>query len=76
MLKIGDYAHHQTTGQVGQVVAYGHQVLDGVYQTTLTVRMNDNKDLIRRSTFIEDVYSVWVLANKTEIAQILFPQAA
>lgn len=35
MLKIGDYAHHQTTGQVGQVVAYGHQVLDGVYQTTL-----------------------------------------
>ncbi|KAF3891348.1 hypothetical protein DA73_0400037980 [Tolypothrix bouteillei VB521301] len=59
MLEIGDYARHQVTGLIGQVVGYGHEVVQGVYVTTLKVReiANESPD---RSRFLEDVYSEWV----------------
>jgi hypothetical protein len=66
MLEIGDYARHQITGLVGQVVGYGHEVLHGVYVTTLKVReiVNGSPE---RSRFVEDVYSEWV---RVEIEQV------
>ncbi len=54
MLNIGDYALHQITGQIGQVFGYGHQVIDGVYITTLKVRVSKHKGTRRQSRFVED----------------------
>ncbi|NMG10026.1 hypothetical protein [Brasilonema sp. UFV-L1] len=66
MLNIGDYAQHQITGQIGQVIGYGHQILHGVYLTTLKVRAINGQIVNNQSRFIEDVYSAWVLAEFTE----------
>ncbi|ARV60289.1 hypothetical protein BZZ01_18095 [Nostocales cyanobacterium HT-58-2] len=66
MLNIGDYVQHQMTGQIGHVIGYGHQILQGVYLTTLKVRASNNQGIDNQSKFIEDVYSEWVLADPTE----------
>lgn len=66
MLNIGDYARHQITGQIGQVIGYGHQILHGVYLTTLKVRAIHSQGVDNQNRFIEDVYSEWVLAEPTE----------
>ena len=63
MLKIGDYALHQKTGQIGQVFGYGHQLMDGIYLTTLKVRVSKNKGSRRYSRFMEDIHSRWVQAE-------------
>ncbi|MBE8999365.1 MULTISPECIES: hypothetical protein [unclassified Nostoc] len=63
MLHIGDYALHQRTGQIGQVFGYGHEVMDGVYITTLKVRVSKHKGTRRQSRFLEDAYSRWILAE-------------
>jgi len=60
MLKIGDDVRHQATKQVGTVFGYGHQVMHGMYLTTLKVRVTKNKGTRRSSKFIEDVYTTWV----------------
>ncbi|WP_277883981.1 hypothetical protein [Nostoc sp. FACHB-888] len=39
MLNIGDYALHQQTGQFGQVIGYGHEIINGTYFTTLKVKL-------------------------------------
>lgn len=74
MLEIGDYARHQITGLVGQVVGYGHEVLHGVYVTTLKVResVNGSPD---RSRFLEDVYSEWVRVEIEQVPTILSPES-
>ncbi|MEC4814574.1 MAG: hypothetical protein SAK29_15055 [Scytonema sp. PMC 1069.18] len=74
MLKVGDYAQHQITGQVGTVIGYGHEVLRGVYLTTLKVRAFDNNESPNKSKFVEDVYSAWVLTQVRETSGILKPQ--
>lgn len=66
MLNIGDYVRHQMTGQIGQVIGYGHQILQGVYLTTLKVRASNSHLIDNQSRFIEDVYSEWVLAEPAE----------
>ncbi|NJM71228.1 MAG: hypothetical protein HC862_13930 [Scytonema sp. RU_4_4] len=71
MLNIGDYAQHQITGQIGQVIGYGHQILHGVYLTTLKVRATNTQEMNHQSRFIEDVYSAWVLAESTESGVVL-----
>ncbi|MGH8000803.1 MAG: hypothetical protein ACREPR_15580 [Brasilonema sp.] len=71
MLNIGDYARHQITGQIGQVIGYGHQILHGVYLTTLKVRAINTQIVNNQSRFIEDVYSAWVLAESTESSVLL-----
>jgi hypothetical protein len=60
MLKIGDYALHQKTGQIGQVFGYGHQVMDGIYLTTLKVKVSKKKGTRRYKRFMEDVYTTWM----------------
>jgi hypothetical protein len=75
MISIGDYVRHQTTGQSGQVVAYGHQIKDGIYLPTLTVRLTRGKR-VSESNFIEDVSSIWVLAEESGIPEISLDRAA
>jgi hypothetical protein len=71
MLNIGDYVRHQITGQIGQVIGYGHQILQGVYLTTLKVRASNSQGIDNQSKFIEDVYSEWVLAEPAESGVVL-----
>ncbi|UBF25027.1 hypothetical protein K9N68_25825 [Kovacikia minuta CCNUW1] len=69
MISIGDFVCHQTTGQAGQVVAYGHQIKDGIYLPTLTVRLTKGKR-VSDNNFIEDVSSAWALTDETGIAEL------
>lgn len=59
MLAIGDVALHQKTGHFGTVVGYGHEILDGIYITTLKVRVTNFTDSNKRSFIQEDLCSVW-----------------
>ncbi len=67
ILKIGDYALHKTTGKLGQVVAYGHEILDSAYLPTLKVEVVSDTGIDRR-TFVEDLSSKWVPVEKEEIS--------
>jgi hypothetical protein len=60
MLNLRDDVPHQPTGHVGTVFGYGHQVMHGMYLTTLKVRVTKNKGTRRSSKFIEDIYTTWV----------------
>ncbi|MBW4642210.1 MAG: hypothetical protein KME23_04200 [Goleter apudmare HA4340-LM2] len=60
MLKIEDDVRYQATGPIGTVFGYGHEVMHGMYLTTLKVRVKKNKGTRRYSKFVEDVYSTWV----------------
>lgn len=60
MLNIGDSAYHRSTGNIGKVVAYGHQMVDGVYLPTLTVEVQVvNESGKQKRIFIEDVFQEW-----------------
>jgi hypothetical protein len=68
MLNIGDYALHKATGKLGQVVAYGHEILDSVYLPTLKVEVVNEAQIDER-TFLEDLYNRWVPVEKEEISK-------
>jgi hypothetical protein len=68
MLTIGDYALHKITGKLGQVVAYGHEMLDSVYLPTLKVEVVSETGMGQR-TFVEDLTSKWVLVEKETISK-------
>jgi hypothetical protein len=63
MLKIGDYAQHLKTGCVGQVIGYGHQILDSAYLPTLKVQIIRGKERIQER-FLEDLASTWTLLDE------------
>jgi hypothetical protein len=65
MLNIGDFVRHLSTGDFGQVVAYGHEILDSVYHPTLKVEVVGNAQLqqTHRKMFVEDISTAWVLAE-------------
>ena len=65
MLNIGDYALHKATGKLGQVVAYGHEILDNVYLPTIKVEVVSGTE-IDESTFLEDLYNKWEPVEKEE----------
>jgi hypothetical protein len=67
MLNIGDYAIHKTTGNFGQVVAYGHEIIDSAYLATLKVEVVDNTGM-RKKTFVEDLTSNWMPLKKEELS--------
>lgn len=68
MLNIGDYAIHKTTGKSGQVVAYGHEIIDSVYLATLKVEVVDNTAMSKK-TFVEDLTSNWMPVKKEELSE-------
>jgi hypothetical protein len=65
MHNIGDFVRHLSTGDFGQVVAYGHEILDSVYHPTLKVEVVGNAQLQQayRKTFVEDISTAWVLTE-------------
>lgn len=69
MFNIADYVRHKTTGQIGQVFGYGHQMVNGVYLTTLTVRVASKTEV--SSVIVEDVFSEWVGVEPKEIPEFL-----
>ena len=68
MLNIGDYALHKATGKIGQVVAYGHEMIDNAYLATLKVEVVDDTQ-INKKRFVEDVTSNWMPVQTAEIAE-------
>jgi hypothetical protein len=68
MLNIGDYALHKTTGKIGQVVAYGHEMRESAYLPTLKVEVVNEAGIGQR-TFVEDVSNQWVQVEKEELSQ-------
>ena len=69
MPKLGDYVVHRSTDKIGQVVAYGHQIIDGAYLPTLTVEVVNNSGM-RKKIFVEDVTDVWVGVEPEKVSQI------
>ena len=68
MLNIGDYALHKTTGKIGQVLAYGHEIIDNAYLATLKVEVIDDAQM-NKKTFVEDVTSNWMPVQPAEISE-------
>jgi hypothetical protein len=68
MLNIGDYALHKITGKLGQVVAYGHEILDSAYLPTLKVEVVSDAAIGQRS-FVEDLTTRWVPVEKETISK-------
>jgi hypothetical protein len=66
MYIIGDYVQHQKTGNVGEVVGYGHQIVEDVYLTTIKVRLLKGKD---QKSIVEDVLSEWTPLEKEPTSQ-------
>ncbi len=66
-LNIGDYALHTKTGNLGEVVAYGHKILDGVYLPTIKVEVRSNVGIKPRD-FVEDLSNAWVLVDKQNVS--------
>ncbi|MBW4607072.1 MAG: hypothetical protein KME22_07570 [Hassallia sp. WJT32-NPBG1] len=58
MFTIDEPVINQTTGQLGKVIGYGHQIINNVYTVTLKVLVaqpaNANKVLV-----VEDAISAW-----------------
>jgi len=67
MLNIGDFALHKITGKLGQVVAYGHEILDSAYLPTLKVEVVSDTGM-QQKTFVEDLTSRWVPVEKEAIS--------
>lgn len=68
MLNIGDYAVHKTTGKLGQVVAYGHEIVKSAYLPTLKVELIGDTELGKR-TFVEDLTSNWMAVKKEDVSK-------
>jgi len=60
MLRIGDLAVHQQTGEFGKVIGYGHEMLNNVYQTTLKVLITNLQDTGTTRLIKEDLCSAWM----------------
>lgn len=60
MFGIGEYVLHQKTGHIGKVIGYGHEILNGVYITTLKVLVDYAETSGKRGVVEEDLYSAWV----------------
>lgn len=70
MFNIGDRVIHKTTGQVGKVFGYGHQMVDGAYLPTITVRILEETN-IHHSSFIEDLSCEWVQVDRDKTSESL-----
>ncbi|MBE9168060.1 hypothetical protein IQ238_11190 [Pleurocapsales cyanobacterium LEGE 06147] len=70
MYIIGDYVQHEKTGNIGEVVGYGHRIVEDVYLTTIKVRLLKGKD---KKSIVEDVLSEWAPLEE-ELTSQLFSQ--
>ena len=63
MFSIGDYVFNQKTGEIGEVIGFGHQILDSGYTTTLKVLVSQSEDSGRKIVITEDLYSAWTMCS-------------
>ena len=59
MFGIGDYVLNQKTGNIGRVIGYGHQIINGVYMSTLKVLVAEAVNSQKRGFVEEELYSTW-----------------
>ncbi len=64
MFSLGDYVCNQKTGEIGEVIGFGHQILDSGYTTTLKVLVANPEDSGRKRAIAEDLYSAWTMRSK------------
>lgn len=70
MFNIGDYARHQSMGHLGTVFGYGHRIDDGIYLSTLRVKIIPKKKDTNCPIILEDVTSAWVkVDNPSPVSQ-------
>ncbi len=60
MFKIGDCVLNQKTGDSGKVIGYGHEIVGGVFQSTLKVRVTKVTTLNHKGFVEEDLSSAWM----------------
>ena len=60
MFDVGKYVVNQKTGHFGKVIGYGHQILNGVYTTTLKVLVSDPEISEKQRVIEEDLFSEWI----------------
>ena len=70
MLNIGDYTQHQKTNLLGQVVGYGHEMIEGAYLPTLKVRVIQGAGK-QQGDYFEDVSSAWVQVGQDALPDSL-----
>jgi hypothetical protein len=73
MFNIGDVVQHHETGQNGQVIGYGHQIVNGVYLSTLRVHILQTES--DRWQIKEDIYLAWTSVTTAPV-DLRFAQRA
>ena len=63
MFSVGDYVFNQKTGEIGEVIGFGHQILDIGYTTTLKVLVAQSEDSSKKRFVTEDLYSAWTMCS-------------
>lgn len=66
MFQVGNRVIHHASGQSGNVIGYGHQIVDGVYQPTLIVRVEKDREL-GQTGVVEDLSANWTSDEEEEI---------
>ena len=59
MFSIGEQVLNRQTGNVGKVIGYGHEILNGGYTPTVKVLIVRVKNSGRRGALEEDLYLNW-----------------
>nr|WP_290221212.1 hypothetical protein [Trichocoleus desertorum] len=77
MFTIGDSVQHQTTGRLGKLVGYGHQISEqGAYLPTLQVLMTDELALTHHHKVLEDLTSAWIVQPSTRSEETILGVAS
>ncbi|AFY90505.1 MULTISPECIES: hypothetical protein [Chroococcidiopsis] len=69
MFQVGDRVIHHASGQSGNVIGYGHQIIDGVYQPTLIVRVVRDREL-GQTGVVEDLSANWIPSEEEIHSQV------
>lgn len=59
MFSIGEQVLNRQTGNIGKVIGYGHEILNGGYTPTVKVLIVRVKNSGRRGALEEDLYLNW-----------------
>ena len=60
MFAIGNDVLSQKTGNIGKVVGYGHEMVNGVYLPTIKVLIAESLKSGKKAFVEEDLHSAWI----------------
>lgn len=63
MFNIGDRVLQKKTGNVGEVIGHGHELIDGDYQPTIKVLFLESTG---KKNVVEDIPTEWQLCNNKQ----------